>query len=427
MHRHRRWATGVAMLLGVTLAVAACGTETSGPEQTVGTTATEPTTTDPSTTEPSTTQPTTEPTDDVMPTLAPGSDEVLALVLGRLDTATMDGRSQCVLDPDDITGQIGLRKSIRWHMLADGHDVWVVCLTHQSGPTGSTLSLTDSTGTLWGQGALAQLPETAAERSIGFGLTGTSVRPVTVTVGASLVPVGFSYQRDGHTVTALMVQVPTTRPAGPWSIAVTGPDGTDRVQLDTYACQPSSPSPVRPWPIRADLRVITWADLKLWYSDPTPEMINGFVPVQHCLGTPLLHGQPWDQAVSELEATRQKAGLPPADVELSLFCEPSAGGAVLSQFPEPNGHLNESASLHFEIPCPEMIDVVGQTVTQAEQTLATLEEPPFSFSARISPQCLGPDSIVTSTWPPATGTSYLADRATLGVDLFCSPGLSGGG
>ena len=355
--------------------------------------------------------------------LSDSADEVLDLAFGRLDAATYDGRSQCLLDTDDVSGQEGLRAANRSLMLADGHDVWTVCLTTRDLVDGSTITVTDPTGVSWGAGTFVSLSEIGSDRSLGYGQEGTMPRGLTVSDGSSLRPVGHSYVRaaaDGterHVATIYLV-LPSARPAGAWTVSVTGGD-TSQVNIDTPTCKAVGAEPSRPWPIDPDLRIVSFSDEIPWHEAAnTADLLSAFRPLSHCLAAPLVIGQTWRDGVTLLQAAARDAGLTPAEPNFVLECSEGAD-VVTGQSPVPNGLLDERPTLFASIPCPPMPDLVGMTVTQAEATLQGMAQPPYTLVGRVSGLCTDGEAIVTRTFPREGETSYLVGGVELNLDLYC--------
>lgn len=356
--------------------------------------------------------------------LADGTDAVLDLAFGRLDAATYDGRSQCLLDTDDVEGQAGLRPANRALMLADRQDIWTVCLTSVQAPDGATLTVTDPAGTTWGSGTLVPLDDVEPERNLGYGQTGTQARGLSVSDGSTLWPVGHTYRRtapDGTTrhVSTAYLALPDQRPGGAWTIAVTDGAGTHQLPLESPTCGASTTATRSPWPIEPGLRVVTFTEERQWHeTDDQQALLAGFSAVEHCLAAPPVVGQTWEQAGAVLADAGQEAGLPGSELTTSVSCGTDAE-RVTRQSPVPNGILGGPVNLEVWLSCPPMPDLVGMTVAQSEQALTAMADPPYTVTATVSTGCSGADAVVARTYPAAGDTAYRSGGSELVVDLSC--------
>lgn len=327
--------------------------------------------------------------------LASGSQDIIDLLLGELDTATYEDSLQQCEDSDIAEGdppeQLGAQPGVRPHLLADNADIWVMCLIElddgQAFPLEfGTLSLVDPLGQIWGSAALSTDPEQGP-----VGQDRTLTVPVFATEGQTLYPVGSTYALNGYRLTTIFLQVPTLRPSGPWIARIEG-RLSGSVTFETPSCDRSAGQPDAPWPIDLNARIVTVATIVEWGPDGQNELpFDG--RIDHCLATPYLIGLNFEQALDEIEDAYRAFG-EDGFLDAVVECDNTATDiAVIEQAPPPNGTLssnfdgglfmaapNGDAIVRVRMACPLVPEeLVGSTVADARKILDELDELPKPF------------------------------------------------
>jgi hypothetical protein len=303
-------------------------------------------------------------------------------------------------------------------MLADGLDVFVVCVVEPGTPDSASLRVVGPNETVADTKLYLVDGYQHTDVGMGYGVRASMVDTLFVADGPGLLAVGFRWLYEGHAVSTLYIALPANRPSGSWSVQYQG-NVTDSLALTSTTCGQGPVGGV--WITDPAIDVYTVGEENSWWDDTDIEVTQP----DHCRSGPNVLGEFLDAAASTMSSAYRSVLDNDIDVPLLLSCgaDSSDRPIIVDQSPVPYADIEQSArvELTYTMRCAPMPDVFGSTIVEAKAIIMAtpgLADLPSPVEFAVPDSC-GDDSIVTGS-SPAVGGDWYEPGETIKIVLRCA-------